>query len=176
MQNKLKMTFDHIYGEWKYDGHMVYDLQNDDGSPLLRVAVWIEDIDGEYGNLKVNMVTFKLDGPLPDGIGLFKYLHIFDVLEKQKILSRMGPEFLDTSIDYLDVPLDYLIVNVPELHKLSSSPEDPDCQEEIAKWLENFLVKDGILDKFKSILESVRTDSVSVKKKLITHDFRGNPR
>ena len=172
MKNKLKMTFIHLDGGWKYNGLLIYDIQDEDGSPLPRVAVWIGDIDGEYGNLKIVMVTLKVDGPMPDGIGIFKYLNIFDTLEKQEVLVRLGPETLDTSVDYLDVPIDYVIPYEPEFYKLSSAPEDPKCVEEVAKWLEDFLEKDGILNKFKSMLKSVRNESASTNDKKIVPDSR----
>ena len=172
MKDKLKMTFNHFDGDWKYNGLLTFDIQDEDGSPLPRVTVWIEDIDGEYGNLKINMVTLKVDGPMPDGVGIFKYLNIFDTLEKQEVLVRMGPEILDISIDYLDVPIDYLIPYEPEFYKISSSPEDPEFVEEIASWLENFLEKDGILDKFKSVLKSVSNESASTNDKKIVSDTR----
>ena len=172
MKNKLKMTFNHIDGGWKYNGLLTYDMQDKDGSSLPRVAVWIEDIDGEYGSLKINMVTLKVDGPMPDGVGIFQYLNIFDTLEKQEDLVRIGPEILDTSVDYLDVPIDYLIPYEPEFYKLSSSPEEPECVEEIAQWLEDFLEKDGILEKFKAVLNSVRNKSTSNNDKRIVSDSR----
>ena len=172
MKNKLNLTFNQLDGGWEYNGILIYDIQDEVGSPLPRVAVWIGDIDSEYGNLKINMVTFKVDGPIPDGVGIFDYLNIFATLEKQKVLVLLGPETLDTSVEYLDIPVDYVIPYEPEFYKLTSSPEEPECVEEIAQWLEDFLEKDGILDKFKSVLNSVRNKSASTNDKKIVLDSK----
>ena len=55
MEHKFKSILNHIDGGWNYDGYWVYDIQETDGSHLLRIAVHIKDL-GEWTDIFKFMV------------------------------------------------------------------------------------------------------------------------
>lgn len=160
MKHKFKSMLDHIYGGWKYDGHWVYDVQEIDGSRLIRIAVHIKDRGGMDGFLEIHSATLKHDAPLPKGVSLPEYIKMLSTLENEGYLEGVESEKPDR-------PKDYLLVKGQEIFTLVSSEEDPRHDQEIAKWLDNIFGLDDLLDKIKSMIDSIRNKSESKKESKI---------
>ena len=165
MKHKFRSILDHIYGGWNYDGHWVYDIQEIDGSPLIRIAVHIKDRGGMGGLLQIRGAVLKHDMPLPKGVGFTEYLNVLSTLENEGYLEAVESENPDK-------PKDYLLVRGQEIHTLVSSEEDPRHDQEIAKWLDNIFGQDDLLDKIKSMIDSIRNKAESAEKSRIVTDSK----
>ena len=165
MKHKFRSILDHIYGGWNYDGHWVYDIQEIDGSPLIRIAVHIKDRGGMGGLLQIRGAVLKHDMPLPKGVGFTEYLKMLSTLENEGYLEGVESE-------HSDRPKDYLLVRGQEIYTLVSSDEDPRHDQEIAKWLDNIFVQDDLLDKIKSMIDSIHNKAESAEKSKIVSDSR----
>ena len=156
MKNKLNITLNHRAGSWKYNEHLVHDIKDEDGSPLCRVGVYLQDLDGRIGSITVYGVILKVDGPLPNGVSSTEYLGILSSLEKQGSLKILPP-------DMLELGADYLITDSPCTCSINSSPFDPEFEEDIKNLLEEVLAEDDLLDKIRSMIKSIRDKSASNK-------------
>lgn len=165
MKNKLNITLNHRGGTWKYNEHLVHDIKDEDGSPLCRVGVYMKDMDGRIGYITVYGVILKVDGPLPNGVSSTEYLGILSSLEKQGYLKVLPP-------DIPELEGDYLITESPCTCSITSSPFDPEFEDDIENLLEEVLTDNDLLDKIKSMIKSARNKSASSRKKIVS-DSKG---
>ena len=166
MGHRFKSILDHINGGWNYDGHWVYDIQETDGSRLIRIAVQLKDRGGMDGYLQIRGAVLKHDAPLPKGVGLPEYINVLSTLENEGYLQGIESE-------NPDIPKDYLLVRGQSIYTLVSSKEDPRYDQEIAKWLDDIFVQDDLLDRIKSMIDSIRSESASSMEKNVP-DSREN--
>ena len=157
MKNKLKITFDHRGGTWEYKEHLVYDILDEDGSPLCQAGVYIQDHDGKIGHIEIFGVILKVDIPLPNGVSSVEYVNILSSLEKQGYLKVLPS-------DIPELEGDYLVVKSPCTCSITSSPLDPEFEENIENLLEEFFADDDLLDKIRSGIKSVCSQAVSTKR------------
>ena len=47
MNEKINIILDHSSGSWEYAAHYVYDIQDENGSPIFQAALYLKNKDGE---------------------------------------------------------------------------------------------------------------------------------
>jgi len=165
LKNNINIMLYYSSGSWEYIGHHMYDISDEDGSPIIRAAVHLRTNHGKNGSLRVDYVTITSDSSQPFGFDGFEYMDLHYALEDQNLLDRLPPDFGEFSEEYL-------VLHKPESYQLHCSTLDHDFEEVLRIWLEKYLAVDGFLDKIKSMIESIRNKSSSTEEDKIVPDSK----
>ena len=138
----------------------MYEIQDENGSPLFQAALYLKNKDAEHGTIIVYVLTLKVGAPLPDSLSSAEYLKILSTLEEKGFLECL-------ELGKAGLPEAYLILPEPESDTLSSSSDDPGFDEEISNWLEKYLVDSEFLNKITSMIKSIRNKSASSKENIV---------
>ena len=162
--DKLNIILDHRIQVIEYRERFVYNILDENENQLLRVVVHIIK---SGNNFQIYGTGIRTDSPLPEGISSEKYLDVLRYLEKQE-------DIRDISYHTELRPTEYAINNNTLSYTLATSPEDPECENEIAKWLLKSIDKDSLYKDILDIFESIRNEAVSSEGKKIVSDSSDN--
>jgi len=162
MNDKLNIILDHRIQVIEYRERFVYNILDENENQLLRVVVHIIK---SGNNFQIYGTGIRTDPPLPEGISSEKYLDVLCTLEKQE-------EIRDISYHTELRPTEYAINNNTLSYTLATSPEDPECEIEIAKWLEKLIDKDSVFKDILDIFDSIRNEAGSSEEKKIDSNSR----
>ena len=162
MIDKLNIMLDHRIKVIEYRERFVYNILDENENQLLRVVVHI--IKSGNDN-QIYGAGFRTDPPLPEGISSEQYLDVLCNFEKQELIR-------DISYHTELRPTEYAINNNTLSYNLATSPDDPECENEIAKWLLKSIDTDSLHKDILDIFDTIRNESVSSKEDKIVPDSR----
>ena len=162
MNDKLNIMLDHRTKVIEYRERFVYNILDENENQLLRVVVHIIKSGDDY---QIYGAGFRTDPPLPEGISSEQYLDVLRNFEKQEFIR-------DISYHTELRPTEYAINNNTLSYTLATLPEDPECENEIAKWLLKSIDTDSLHKNILDIFDTIRNEAVSSEEKKIDSNSR----